>query len=164
MAAAGIPLTVLDALIVCGVDNVALFLQETQAQRVADDIFDNTFLSCLDITFKELDEHFKTYSDLTLAQGQICTHPGTRKNIKAFVQWARDEICLGRDPSLTPCSANEVSKLIRRYKTHEKFQNNSKTLSEAAKPDKFQESMNRKIGNPHSSTTCVQSQAAMGFP
>jgi hypothetical protein len=33
-----------------------------------------------------------------------------------------------------------VSDLIRRYKTHEKFQADTKTLSEAAKPEKFKES------------------------
>ena len=141
MAAADIPRTVLDALIVCGVDNVALFLGETQAQRVTDDIFDDAFASCMDITFKELDDHFKTYSDLSAAQGQIRFRPGTRKNIKAFVQWTRDEIRLGRDPSRTPFPVDQVSDLIRRYKTHEKFQTDSRILSEAAKPDKFQESM-----------------------
>ena len=141
MAADHIPWTVLDALIACGVDNVALFLEETQAQRIADDIFDGTFTSCMDITFKELDEHFKTYSDLTVAQGQIRIRPGTRKNIKAFVQWTRDEICLGRDPSVTPFPVDQVGDLIRRYKTHEKFQTDSKTLAEAAKPEKFSEGM-----------------------
>lgn len=125
MAAADIPGTVLNALIACGVDNVALFLGETQAQRIADDIFDDTFTSCMDVTFKELDDHFKTYSDLTAAQGQIRIRPGTRKNIKAFVQWTRDEIRLGRDPSLTPFPVAQVGELIRRYKTHEKFQNDS---------------------------------------
>jgi hypothetical protein len=55
MAAADIPGTVLNALIACGVDNVTLFLGETQAQRIADDIFDDTFTSCMDVTFKELD-------------------------------------------------------------------------------------------------------------
>lgn len=80
--------TVLDALIACGVDDDALFLEETQAQQIADDdIFDNIFNACMDIMFKELDDHFKTYSELTVAQGQIRLRPGTRKNIKAFVQW-----------------------------------------------------------------------------
>jgi hypothetical protein len=63
--------TVIDAMIACGVDNETFFMDETQAQRVADDIFDNVFTSCKDITFKELDDHFKTYADLTVAQGQI---------------------------------------------------------------------------------------------
>jgi hypothetical protein len=62
---------------------------DAQAERIAEDIFDNLFTSCLDITFKELDEHFKTYSELSAAQGQIRVRPGTRKNIKAFMQWTR---------------------------------------------------------------------------
>ena len=132
--------TVLDAMIVCGIDNKVLFMEETQAQRIADNIFDNLFTSCMDITFKELDEHFKTYFDLTIAQGQIRLRPGTRKNIKAFVQWTRNEIRLGQDPSGTPHPINLVSDLIRCYKTHEKFLNDAKTLSEAAKPEKFKES------------------------
>jgi hypothetical protein len=94
--------TVLDALIACGIDNVLLFMEETQAQRIAEDIFDNLFSTCMDLIFKELDDHFKTYTDLTVAQGQIRLRPGTRKSIKAFVQWTRDELRLGRDPSLTP--------------------------------------------------------------
>ena len=130
---------VLDALIACGVDNVGLFMEHTQAQRIAEDIFDELFSSYMDLTFKELDDHFKTYTDLTVAQGQIRLRPGTRKNIKAFVQWTRDELRLGRDPGRTPFPIDQVSDLIRRYKTHEKFQNDSKTLSEAAKPEKFKE-------------------------
>ena len=63
--------TVLDAMILCGVDNVAMFMGETQAQRIASEIFDDSFESCMDISFKDLDERFKTYSDLTAAQGQI---------------------------------------------------------------------------------------------
>jgi hypothetical protein len=134
-------MTVLEAMIACGVDNEVLFMEETQAQRIADDIFDNRFASCMDITFKELDDHFKTYSDLTVAQGQIRLRPGPRKNIKAFVQWTRDEIRLGRDPSMNPFPVHLVSNLIRRYKTNKKFQIDAKTLSKAAKPEKFKENM-----------------------
>ena len=47
---------------------------------------------------------------------------------------------LGQDPSATPFPVDQVSDLIRRYKTHEKFQNDSKTLAEAAKPEKLKES------------------------
>ena len=70
-------MTVVDAMITCGVEHDALFMDETQAQRLANDIFDDRFDSCLDITFKELDDHFKTYSDLTVLQGQIRIRPGT---------------------------------------------------------------------------------------
>ena len=132
--------TVLAAMIACGVNNDLLFHDMTQADRVSTDIFGNDFAACMDITFKELDEYFKNYGDLTVAQGQIRFTPGTRKNIKAFVQWTRDEIRLGRNPQDTPFPVNTVSDLIRRYKTHEKFQSDAKTLSEAAKPEKFKES------------------------
>lgn len=131
--------TVIDALIACGVDNITPFQGQTQAARIADDVFNDSFLSCLDITFRELDEHFKTYSELTVAQGQIRVPTGTRKNIKAFLQWARDELRLARDPSAVPFPVDRVLDLIRRYKTHEKFQNDSKILAEAAKPEKFKE-------------------------
>ena len=56
---------VLDALIACNVNNELRFMDDTQAERIADDIFDNLFATCMEITFKELDDHFKTYSDLT---------------------------------------------------------------------------------------------------
>jgi hypothetical protein len=129
--------TVVDALIACGVNNAVLFMEQTQAQRIAGDIFDDTFNSCRDITFKELDEHFKTYFDLSLVQGQICLNPGVRKNIKAFVQWTRDELRLGRDPSDTAFPILQVTDLIRRNHTHEKYKMDSETLAEAAKPEKF---------------------------
>ena len=63
-------LTVVDAMVTCGLDHDAVFQEEMQAQRLASDIFGNQFSACLDVTFKELDEHFKTYGDLTAAQGQ----------------------------------------------------------------------------------------------
>ncbi len=91
-------------------------------------------------TFKELDDHFKTYSELTVSQGQICFRPGTRKNIKTFVQLTKDEIHLGRDPGTTVFQVDRVSNLIQSYKTHEKFVNYSKALADAAKPDKFKDS------------------------
>ena len=38
----------------------------------------------IDKTFDEVDEDFSTYSDLTIAQGQMRFLPGTKRNIKAF--------------------------------------------------------------------------------
>jgi hypothetical protein len=131
----------IDALIACGVDNVTLFKGETAAQRIADDILDNLFTKCKDMTFKELDDHFKTYSELSVAQGQIRVRPGMRKNIKAFVQWTRDKLQLGCDPSASVFPINQVSDFSRRYKTHKKYQTDSKTLAEAAKTDKLKESV-----------------------
>ena len=39
-------LTVVDAMIACGVDHEFLFLDETQAQRLASDIFGDQFATC----------------------------------------------------------------------------------------------------------------------
>jgi hypothetical protein len=57
-------LTFVDSMAAFGVDHIALIQDKMQAQRLATDIFGNQFASCLDVTFKELDKHFKTYSDL----------------------------------------------------------------------------------------------------
>jgi hypothetical protein len=80
---------------------------------------------------------FKTHSDLTANQGQIRLLPGTKRNIKAFIQWARDERCLGRDPSTQAFPIADAANLIRRHKTHKQFVKKSKNLSDAAKPEKF---------------------------
>ena len=72
-------LTIVDGMVACGVDHDALFQDKTQAQHLATDTFGNQFSACLDVKFKELDEHFKTYNDLTAAQGCIQIHPGVRK-------------------------------------------------------------------------------------
>jgi hypothetical protein len=133
--------TVRDAMASCGLlDNPAgpmLFNGQTQAQRVAFDLFNDDFMSCMDKTFSELDQDFKTYSDLTVAQGQIRMVPGVKTQIKAFVQWVRDEVRYGRAPTMTPFPVNTAATLIRRYKTHEKFIKDSSTISDAAKPKQF---------------------------
>lgn len=129
--AADIPRNVFNAMVACGINNVAAFQGHTQAERIAADIFDDTFATgIMDITFKELDMHPKTYSELSLAQGQIRIPPGTRKNMKAFVQWTRDEIRLGRNLSFTSFPLDHVSDCLRRYKTHKRYVTDLKTLAE----------------------------------
>ena len=83
--------TVREAMRECGVNDNDNFDGKTPAQRLAEDIFSDDFATCMDKTHKELDSDFKTYSDLTQNQGQIRITPGVKKNIKAFVQWSRDE-------------------------------------------------------------------------
>ena len=68
-------LTVFDAMVAWGVDHNQLFMDETQAHRLASDIFGDQFSSCLDITCKEVDEHFKTYSELTVAPRTVLRSP-----------------------------------------------------------------------------------------
>ena len=144
-------LTIVDAMVACVVEHDTLFQDETQAQRLASDIFGNHFSACLDVTpFKELDEHFKTYGDLTAVQGRIQVRVGTRKNIKAFVQWTRDELRLGRDPTLTPFPVAQVANLIRHYKMHEKYVTDSKTCPKRQNRKSLRNRPSGKIGHQRS--------------
>ena len=129
--------TVHDAMIMCGVDNVAQFNGETPAERFANDLFGNDFIACMDKSMDELNQDFKSYSDLTQAQGQIRISPGTKRNIRSFVHWVRDETRLGRNPNFIAFPVAMAPQLLRRFKTHTQFVTNSKTISEAAKPEKF---------------------------
>eukprot|EP00978_Attheya_sp_CCMP212_P045616 scaffold353478_cov28-Attheya_sp.AAC.1 len=79
------------------VNDVDLFNGATASARMALDMFNDSFHSCMDKMFDEVDQDFKSYSSLTIAQGQIRLLPGIRTRIKAFIQWMRDELRLGRN-------------------------------------------------------------------
>ena len=122
--------TVGDALLSCGVPL-------PHNNRLADEIFGNEFAACMDKTMEELDADFKTFSELTRAAGQIRLTPGTKRNIKAFVQWTRDKIRLGVDPATVAFPVGNAADFIRRMKTHDKFVKDTAKVSDAAKPEKF---------------------------
>ena len=96
-------------------------------------------MSCIDKDISEIEEDSKTYSGLTVNQGQIRLHPGTKKQIKAFIQWVKDQMRTGKDPSLTHFPIANTATLIRCYKSHIAFCEKSKRLSETAKPHMFTE-------------------------
>ena len=129
--------TVLDGMVECGVDNTVNFNTQTPAERIAEELFDDDFTSCMDKTSEELRSDFKTYSDLIVAQGQIRLTPGVKRNIQAYIQFVRDEIRMGRDPKSVQFDIGETGTLLRRFNTHNKYIAKSKTLSEAAKPGPF---------------------------
>ena len=129
--------TVHEAMTLCGINDVTLFNGQTKAERIAEDIFDHDFASCMDKTVEELQEDFKTFLDLAVNQGQIRLTPGTKKKIRAFMQWCKDEIRFGRDPSDTPFPVGDTTTPLRRAKTHKQFVSKSKTLLETAKPEKL---------------------------
>ena len=129
--------TVLDAIIACGVDNAIFFNGNTAAQRIAEELFDNDFHACIDKDTSEMEEDFKTYSGLTVAQGQIRLQPGTKRQIRAFVQWTKDQLRTGQDPSLTAFPVHNTANLIRRHKSHLAFCEKAKRVSESAKPSQF---------------------------
>eukprot|EP00978_Attheya_sp_CCMP212_P024852 scaffold78762_cov29-Attheya_sp.AAC.1 len=125
----------------CGINDVDLFDSATASARMALDMFNDSFHSCMDKTFDEVDQDFKSYSSLTIAQGQIRLSPGIRTRIKALIQWTRDELRLGRNPSNVPFPAQMTADYSRRYKTHLKFSRDQTTMADAAKPTKFEDTV-----------------------
>ena len=79
--------TMESALIMCGVnrDNIVLFDGNNAAQRIVNEVFDNDLTSCVNKSNSDLENDWKTYSQLTVAQGQIRLRPATKKNIRALV-------------------------------------------------------------------------------
>lgn len=140
--------TVRDAMVLCGLNDTDQFNGMTPAQRFAADIFGDSFAMCLDKTVEEVNNDIKQYATLTQNQGQIRITPGNRQNIQAFIQWSRDMVRTGREPSLTPFPVQSVADLIRHYKSHKAYVEKSKTITEAAKPIKFKESMKWEDWNP----------------
>ena len=119
--AAAVPNTVLDSVIACGVNNVLLFGGNTQAERISTDVFDDDFESCLFKSNEELKEDLKTYSSLTVAQGQIRLQPGVKRNLRAFIQWSKDRLRRSEDPTVTPFPVATTPALIRREQAHARF-------------------------------------------
>lgn len=96
-------------------------LAADQARNIANEIFQDDFNTCVDKSNEEIDADFKTLESSSVAQGQIRLRPSAKTNIRAFVQWTRDELRLQRDPRLTVFPVSDARNLIRRYKTHQHF-------------------------------------------
>ena len=66
--------TVATALVLYRVDtdmNNIIFNGSTTSVGIANEIFDDSFNTFMDITFKELDDQWKTYAALTVTDGKI---------------------------------------------------------------------------------------------
>jgi hypothetical protein len=102
----------------------------------------------MDKTFQELEDDFKSYSNMTVIQGQIRLNPGRKKRVKAFIQWGRDMICCDIDPASMAFPVWDTAGLIRKYKSHEAFVAKSKMITATAKPDAFTEKAKWEEWNP----------------
>ena len=80
------PFTVANAMYDCGITDATVFQGISKAERIASEVFDDDFSSCMDKTYTDLDDDLKSYSMLTVTNGQIRLTPGQKKNIKAFIQ------------------------------------------------------------------------------
>ena len=131
--------TVYDAMVLCGVDDVARFNGDTASERIATEMFDDDFRSCVDKTMSEVEDDLKSWSTLTINQGQIRLSPGIKKRLKAFIQWCRDKFRVGEDPAAEAFPVAETPSLIQRMKEHDAYVKKAKTLSDTAKPGSFTE-------------------------
>ena len=121
----------------CGITDATLFDGDTKAIRIATEIFDNDFTSCMDNTYIELDDELDSYPTITAAHGQIRLTPRHKKNIKAFIQWMRDQIRLGVNPITVRFTVANASDFIKRYKHHDAYVKKSKTITETEKSENF---------------------------
>lgn len=129
--------TVLDGLVLCGIPNANNFNGQTQAARVATDLFANDFVAVKNKTFKELDDDMSAFADLAVGAGRMRFQPGVKHRVRAFIQWTRDEIRMSRDPAATPFPVQNTASILNRYRTHQRFSDNAELMSKAAKPRDF---------------------------
>ena len=76
-------------------------------------MFDDDLLSCMDKSYEEIEADIKSYSTLTIVQGQTRLQPGTKRSIKAIVQWVRGQIRTNVDPAVGPLPILDVALLTR---------------------------------------------------
>ena len=143
MAAAAPPAqTIYDAMVAIGIDDHVLWNGTTQAERIAAEIFNDDFNTCMDLTSTELDENLRMYSTLTVANGQIRLRPHEKRGILAFIQWSHDKIRVDDNPALEAFPVANVQLLIRRYKDHDNYVKKKDTMSDNVKPVRFTEKVN----------------------
>lgn len=123
--------TVANAMSACGI------IPEEHATRLADEVFHNNFSTTMDKSFKDLDKDIESFRTLTVAEGRIRITPGIKQKLRAFIQWARDLIRKGLDPTSEPFPVHLSAELISRYNSHALWQERSKTISDSAKPSSF---------------------------
>ena len=115
--AAAVPqvFTVAQAMVACGEDTNVIFNGANKAQRLASDVFDDDFSTCIDKSVEDLDSNLNDYSALTVNQGQICLNPPTKRNICAFMQLCKDCFRLSIDP--TTMTFPSKCQALTRYST-----------------------------------------------
>lgn len=126
--------TVEDAMVLCGVPADPIFDGKTPTRRVAEQIFLDSFETCLSTTMDDVKDAITSFSKLTVANGKIPFQPGVKKRITAFVQWTRTELRCGRDPSQTAFPPAELVTLLQDLKECDTFARQADLLASQAKP------------------------------
>ena len=113
--------TVRDAIALCGVNNIQVWNGRTKTQRIAAHIFNDDFESARDLDYDNVLDDFKSYSNLTVTNGQICLNTGSKRNIRAFIQWNKHMFCLGTNPATVAFPVANSSVLLCQEQSHIQF-------------------------------------------
>ena len=101
MIAAELPAnTVKDCMALCGVPVDPIFDGRTPDQRVSEQIFMNSFETCMSISVDDIKDGISEFNKLTIANGKIPFEPRIKTRIIAFVQWTRSQIRIGNEPHM----------------------------------------------------------------
>ena len=92
-----------------------------QAKRIATGTFDDDFNACTDKTVGDLEEYFKSYSVVTVIQGQIGLNPETERNTRVFLHRNKDTLRLGKDPAQFQFTIADATELIQHLKTRTEY-------------------------------------------
>ena len=71
------------------------------------------------------------------ANSQIRLNLVHKNNVKAFIQWTRDQYRLVLDPVLTLFPVANIAEYIERYKHHEAYISKSSMLTDTTKHEQF---------------------------
>lgn len=111
----------------------------TAAERISADVFGDSWTTFIDITFEELEDHYKTYSSLRKDKGKILIQVSSRVNIKALVQWSRNLLRTGEKPQENTFTLDEKAALLTHIGTYQHWIDNASIMSKAAMPQLFTE-------------------------
>src|SRR5210317_1451190 len=104
---------------------------------IASEVFADDFSLVMVKSPTELNDEFNHFANLTIQNGRLSIGPSIRRNVKAFIQWGRDKIRMGRDPTTTPFPVAIAIMLTNRMKMHDDYVAQAKLYSEQSKPRPF---------------------------
>jgi hypothetical protein len=101
--------TVRQAMVACGFNDVIQRAAMTDAQRVAEESFDNDFQTALYLDDADVASEAKRFSTFTQAAGKISWTVPQKNKVKAFIFWVQDLHRKGLQPTLLPFLTQETS-------------------------------------------------------
>ena len=129
--------TVQASLQLCGVPAAPLFGGQTPIVRVADQLFMNSFETCIRMTIDDVKDAITGFTKLPANNGRIPFQPGVKRQIIAFVQWARTELRCGRDPANQVFPVAQIVNLQQDLQACINFEKQGDLLASQAKPRQY---------------------------